>query len=98
MMPVTAPAPAGVKVTGTDSVWPVVRDTGSAGGVTANGAEGVIPFTVTGLVAGTGRGAVPDEATFTLPRLRGGALRAEGVGLPKAMTGPCVGPFWRAPR
>src|SRR5260370_40878263 len=70
MIPVTAPLVVGVKVTGTDSVWPVVSETGRAGACTENGAAAVMPETGTGLGAVTV--SVPDAGgpTLALPRAR----------------------------
>src|SRR6476620_507476 len=67
-VPLAPPAAVGVKRTGTDSVPPLLRVTGRAGGVTPNGAVAEMAEMVTVRVAVTVTVALPVPPTATLPK------------------------------
>ncbi len=87
-LPAAPPELVGAKRTGTVRVCPVVRVTGSAGGVTPNGAAVEMAETVTVRVAVTVTVALPVLPTATLPKSVGELVSAAVVGRPKPNTLP----------
>ena len=82
---------SGVNRTGTARVCPVVRVTGSAGGVTPNGAVVEIAVMVTARVAVTVTVALAVLPTATLPKSVGGAGQRRGGGPAEAVDPPVAG-------
>ena len=90
--PMAAPTAVGEKVTGSDSVWPAVSETGRVPGETVNGAGTVTADTVTAVAAVMVTVADAVEPTFTAPKSSGAAVSGAGTGAPKPNTCPSLVP------